>query len=170
MKKSIKLRLYQGYMPFMALLLASCIYPPPPPPPAYSGVSSAGRDPVLLICPADEGQKNAAQASVHRYLTHKHSRPAGRYIAVDTLPPNKTQKAAYVKKVAEEKQKAAAKNEKLSDRWVEPSALKCVCVWDTVSQQFVGSNCYVVGGNLQTGETDVFETRASTYVGSGVYE
>jgi hypothetical protein len=127
------------------------------------------RDPVLLICPADEGQKNAAQASVNRYRTRKHSRPVGRYIAVDTLRPNKVQKAANVKKVAEERQKAAAKNEKLSDRWVESSATKCVCIWDTVSQEFVGSNCYVVGGNLQVGETGVFETHTSTYVGSGVY-
>jgi hypothetical protein len=156
-------------LPFVALLLAGCIYLPPPPPPPYAGVSSVARDPVLLICPADESQKNAAQASVNRYRTRKHSRPVGRYIAVDTLPPNKVQKAAYVKKVAEEKQKAAAKNEKLSDRWVEPSATKCVCIWDTVSQEFVGSNCYVVGGNLQVGETGVFETHTSTYVGSGVY-
>jgi hypothetical protein len=69
---------------------------------------------------------------------------------------------------AEFPQKADWNKEKLSDRWVEPAKLHCVMVFDTVSQEFVGSGCYVLGATLQVGEIDTFETHSA--IGSGNVE
>src|SRR6266481_2688587 len=69
-----------------------------------------------------------------------------------------------------EKQKADWNKERLSDRWVEPDKLFCVMVFDTVSKEFVGSGCYVVGVTLQPGELDTFETHSAEYIGSGNFE
>jgi hypothetical protein len=127
----------------------------------------SSRNIVLLICPVSPDQRRAAEQNVRHYKAHKHHRATSRYIAVDTLRPNKKQTAAYLKKVTEEKQKADWNKEKLSDRSVEPGQLHCVMVFDTVSQEFVGSGCYVVGGVPSLGEIDTFETHAAEYVGSG---
>jgi hypothetical protein len=43
-------------------------------------------------------------------------------------------------------------------------------VFDTVSKEFVGSGCYVVGVTLQPGELDTFETHSAEYIGSGNFE
>jgi hypothetical protein len=125
------------------------------------------RNIVLLICPASADQKRVAEQNLHQYRAHHHHHPVSRYIAVDTSRPNQKQTAAYMKKVAEEKQKADAKKEKLSDRWVDPAKLHCVMVFDTVYQEFVGSGCYVVGGVPAQGETDSFEGHNAEYIGSG---
>ena len=43
-------------------------------------------------------------------------------------------------------------------------------VFDTVSKEFVGSGCYVVGGTPELGDIDTFETFSAEYIGSGKVE
>jgi hypothetical protein len=149
---------------FLALFLfAGCANPP-----SWSVVSA--RNIVLLICKISPEQQKVAETNVRNYQARKHHQTTSRYVAVDTLRPNKKQSEAYVKKVATEKQKADWNKEKLSDRWVEPAKLRCVMVFDTVSKEFVGSGCYVVGATPQLGEIDTFETYSAEYIGSGNLE
>ena len=143
-------------------LFAGCTTPPP--------WSVGARNIVLMIWKITPEQQKVAEANIRTYQARKNHHPTGRYIAIDTLRPNKKQTETYVKKVAAEKQKAEWNKEKLSDRWVEPAKLHCVMVFDTVSQQFVGSGCYVIGVPLQVGEVDTFETHSAEYVGSGNVE
>ncbi|HET9377782.1 MAG TPA: hypothetical protein VFO40_22610 [Chthoniobacterales bacterium] len=132
--------------------------------------SVGARNIVLIICKISPEQQKAAEANIRTYQTRKHQPTKSRYVAVDTLRPNKKQSEAYLKKVAKEKQKADWNKEKLSDRWVEPAKLRCVMVFDTVSKAFVGSGCYVVGVSLEPGEIDTFETHSAEYIGSGNFE
>jgi hypothetical protein len=143
-------------------LFAGCATPP--------SWSVGGSNIVLLICKISPEQQKAAEANVRLYQAQKHPKTTNRYVAVDTLRPNKKQTETYVKKIAAEKQKADWNKEKLSDRWVEPAKLHCVMVFDTVSQQFVGSGCYVVGGVPNLGEIDAFETHSAQYIGSGKFD
>jgi hypothetical protein len=101
------------------------------------------------------------ETNIGNYQTRKHQQTKSRYVAVDTLRPNKKQTETYLKKVATEKQKAD---------WNKPKKLFCVMVFDTVSKEFVGSGCYVVGATLQPGELDTFETHSAEYIGSGNFE
>jgi hypothetical protein len=112
-------------------------------------------------------QKAVAQKRVKDYLVavkkgRRHA-AAHRYIAVETLKPTKTQLADYEKKRAEAKSAAGTQ---LSNRWVEPSQLRCMMVFDTQSQQFVGSGCYVVGTLPPVGTVAKFETVSAEYVGT----
>jgi hypothetical protein len=148
---------------FLALsLLAGCATGP--------SWSVGARNIVLIICKISPEQQKVAEANIRTYQTRKHQPTKSRYVAVDTLRPNKKQTETYVKKVAKEKQNADWNKEKLSDRWVEPAKLRCVMVFDTVSKQFVGSGCYVVGVSLEPGEIDTFETHSAEYIGSGNFE
>jgi hypothetical protein len=112
-------------------------------------------------------QKATAQKRVKDYLVavKKGRRHAAkhRYIAVETLRPTKTQLADYEKK--REQAKSAAGTQ-LSSRWVEPSKLRCMMVFDTQSKQFVGSGCYVVGTVPPVGTVAKFETVSAEYVGT----
>jgi hypothetical protein len=111
-------------------------------------------------------QQTTAQKRVKAYLVavKKGRRHAAthRYIAVETLRPTKTQLADYVKKRAE----AKSAGTQLSSRWVEPSQLRCMMVFDTQSKQFVGSGCYVVGSLPAVGTVAKFETVSAEYVGT----
>jgi hypothetical protein len=153
-------------LPFLFLVLflfAGCANAP-------SWSVSGARNIVLLICKISPEQQKTAETNIQHYQARKHPTTTSRYVAVDTLRPNKKQTETYVKKVAVEKQKADWNKEKLSDRWVEPVKLRCVMVFDTVSKEFVGSGCYVVGVTLQPGEVDTFETHSAEYIGSGNLE
>jgi hypothetical protein len=132
--------------------------------------SVGARNIVLLICKISPEQQKVAEANIRDYHTRKLRPTNSRYVAIDTLRPNKKQTETYLKKVAAEKQKADWNKEKLSDRWVEPAKLRCVMVFDTVSKEFVGSGCYVVGATPQLGEIDTFETYSAEYIGSGKVE
>src|SRR6267154_210047 len=125
---------------FTLFLFAGCATPP-----SWSG---GARSVVLLICKISPEQQKVAETSIRNYQTRKHQQTKSRYVAVDTLRPNKKQTETYRKKVATEKQ-------------------FCVMVFDTVSKEFVGSGCYVVGVTLQPGELDTFETHSAEYIGSG---
>lgn len=115
-------------------------------------------------------QKATAQKRVKNYLVavkKGRRRPARhRYIAVETLRPTKHQLQDYEKKLAEAKSAAAGGQAQLSNRWVDPSRLRCMMVFDTQSNQFVGSGCYVIGSLPPVGTVAKFETVSAEYVGT----
>jgi len=133
--------------------------------PGYSGIydSSYWYTPTA-------GQQAAAEKEAQAYLNAiKQGRKRAsthRYIAVRTLRPTKKQLQDYVNKRAAAKSAAANGNAQLSNRWVEPSQLRCVMVFDTQSKQFVGSGCYVIGSSPPVGTTAKFETITAEFVGS----
>ena len=115
-------------------------------------------------------QKATAQKRVKDYLAavkKERRHPARhRYIAVETLRPTKHQLQDYEKKLAEAKSAAAGGQTQLSNRWVDPSRLRCMMVFDTQSNQFVGSGCYVIGSLPPVGTVAKFETVSAEYVGT----
>lgn len=87
-------------------------------------------------------------------------RPARhRYIAVETLRPTKKQRDAYLKK------RLAAKGAQTQSKAVDPGQLRCVMVFDTQKQQFVGSNCYIIENLPSAGTVTQFESVGAEYVG-----
>ena len=129
-----------------------------------------GPDFALIKCPASPEQASTAQNHVRRYLAKAAATrrpPRSRYVAVLTLPPNKKQTAAYIKKRQAAAATAAAKNESLPAKWAEPSQLKCVCIYDTQSKQFVGTDCYVISSEPAIGELARFDTWSAEFVGTG---
>jgi hypothetical protein len=133
--------------------------------PGYSGIY----DSSYWYTPTSE-QKAAAEKEAQAYLDAvkkgRKRAPTHRYIAVRTLRPTKKQLQDYVNKRAAAKSAAANGNTQLSKRWVEPSQLRCVMVFDTQSKQFVGSGCYVIGSSPPVGTTAKFETTTAEFVGS----
>jgi hypothetical protein len=129
------------------------------------------RYPVLIECAVDNDQLTAAKRAVESYrravAAHRRHRARHRYIAVRTKNPNDTQKAAYLKKRAEAQTQAQTQGINLSPDWVDPANLKCVCVYDTVSDQFVSTKCYVVADLPDLGDTAIFQTYTTEYVGTG---
>ena len=114
-------------------------------------------------------QKTTAQKRVQDYFTAVRKgkrRAANRYIAVETLKPTKKQLEDYVKKREGAKSAARASGNQLSNRWVESGQLRCVMVFDTRSNQFAGSGCYVIGGLPPAGTVAKFETVSAEYVGT----
>jgi hypothetical protein len=114
-------------------------------------------------------QATAAQQCVKNYLVAVQKgkrRPAThRYIAVDTLRPTSKQLEDYQKKQANAKS-AASSGTQMSNRWVPPSQLRCVMVFDTQSKQFVGSGCYVIANSPPKGTVAKYDTLSAEYVGS----
>jgi hypothetical protein len=133
--------------------------------PGYSGAYDSN----YWYTPTPE-QQAAAKKEVQAYLAavqKGRKRPAAhRYIAVQTLRPTKKQVQDYVNKRATAKAAAANSETQLSNRWVEPSQLRCMMVFDTQSKQFVGSGCYVVGSSPPIGTTAKFETFTAEFVGT----
>jgi hypothetical protein len=117
-----------------------------------------------------QAQVATAQTRVKDYLAAVRKRrrraAAHRYIAVETLKPTKKQLDDYVKKQADAKSAAAAGGTQMSNRWVSPSQLRCVMVFDTQSKQFVGSGCYVIGSLPSIGTVAKFDTFSAEFVGT----
>jgi len=115
-------------------------------------------------------QATTAQKRVKDYLVavKKGRRHAAthRYIAVETLRPTKKQLEDYQKKQADAKSAAASGGAQMSNRWVPPSQLRCVMVFDTQSNQFVGSGCYVIGSPPPIGTVAKFDTYSAEFVGT----
>ena len=103
----------------------------------------------LIICKPTPEQQGTAQQQVQHYLASvqngRQPAPKRRYIAVQTLNPTVKQKLAYVTKKTKAQMAAEKNGEKLPATWVETDELHCLMVFDTKSEQFVGSGCYVVG-------------------------
>jgi hypothetical protein len=115
-------------------------------------------------------QATTAQKRVKDYLVavQKGRRRAAthRYIAVETLRPTKKQLEDYAKKQADAKSAAATGSAQMSNRWVPPSQLRCVMVFDTQSKQFVGSGCYVIANPPSIGTVAKFDTYSAEFVGT----
>jgi hypothetical protein len=126
---------------------------------------------VLIECQVDNDQLTAAKRAVESYrrsvAAHRRHRARHRYIAVRTRNPNSAQKTAYLKKRAEAQTEAQTHATSLSPDWVDPANLKCVCVYDTLSDQFVSTKCYVVSDLPNVGDTAVFQAYTTEYVGTG---
>ncbi len=84
-------------------------------------------------------------------ISHTH-----RYISVETLRPTRKQLEDYTGKM-------------LPTQTVEPSQLCCVMVFDTQTEQFVGSGCYVVTGEPSAGAVEKFETVSAEFVGTRMF-
>ena len=130
-----------------------------------------GPDFALIKCPVSPAQSSTGQAHARRYLAavaagHRPP-PRNRYVAVKTLSPNKKQTAAYIKKRQAAADAASAKHEALPAKWVEPSKLECVMIFDTQSKQFVGTVCYVISSEPAIGEIARFDTMSAEFVGAG---
>jgi hypothetical protein len=126
----------------------------------------------LIICKPTPEQKDTAQQGVQHYLAsvQQGHQPAAkhRYIAVQTLNPTVKQKLTYVTKKTKAQMAAEASGEKLPSSWVETEELHCLMVFDTKSEQFVGTGCYVVGSLPAPGTLAQFESVTAEFVGTGV--
>ena len=87
-------------------------------------------------------------------------------MAVQTLDPNQKQRGKYLQTRAAAQKKAAANGESLGVGWVDPSGLHCIIVFDTVSHESVGTNCYVVGMLPTVGELNTYDTFPAEFVAS----
>jgi hypothetical protein len=115
-------------------------------------------------------QATTAQKRVTEYLiaVRKGRRHAAthRYIAVETLRPTKKQLEDYQKKLENAKSASASAGPQMSNRWVPPSQLRCLMVFDTESKQFVGAGCYVIGSLPPVGTISKFDTFSAEFVGT----
>jgi hypothetical protein len=82
-----------------------------------------------------------------------------------TLNPDRTQLDAYLRTRAEAEAAAAAKRQKLSRKWADPSRLRCLMVWDTESKTFVSRNCYIVSSLPASGAATTFDNVSAEFVG-----
>ena len=126
----------------------------------------------LIICKPTPEQQSTAQQGVQHYLASvqkgRQPAPKHRYIAVQTLNPTVKQKLTYVTKKTKARMAAEANGEKLPATWVETEELHCLMVFDTKSEQFVGSGCYVVGSLPAPGTLAEFESVTAEFVGTGI--
>jgi hypothetical protein len=110
-------------------------------------------------------QQEVAKKRVKSYyaaIRQGRRRPAKhRYIAVETLRPTKKQREEYLRK------RLAAKGAQgsSSSKTVDPGQLRCLMVFDTQKQQFVGSNCYLIENLPSAGTVTQFESVGAEYVG-----
>jgi hypothetical protein len=123
---------------------------------SYLGLAGIyGSDYSYAPTPEQEGY---AEQQVKKYLAavkrHQKHPAAHRYISVETLRPTKKQRADYAKRL---RQPLPA----------TPSQLRCLMVFDTQTEQFVGAGCYVVASEPTVGEVDRFETASAEFVGQG---
>jgi len=135
--------------------------------PGYAGYDSN----YPFAYAATTEQQTEAKKCVRNYYasTRKNKRRVAkkRYIAVQTLRPSKRQLADYEQKRREAATAVQSAQEQLSTRWVPPGSLKCVMIFDTQTEQFVGSNCYAVGTLPSVGDVVKFETFTAEFVGQG---
>ncbi|HEY5742720.1 MAG TPA: hypothetical protein VIS99_09275 [Terrimicrobiaceae bacterium] len=82
-----------------------------------------------------------------------------RYLAVRTADPTPAQRAE-IRADMEKPDSLYSVGAKA------PSTIYCVMIWDTQSQQIVGSDCYAVLKLPQPGEVARFDTYTAQYVGN----
>jgi hypothetical protein len=148
-----------GFIAGLALLVSGCT--------ALTGPNGFGHY-VLVVCKLAPDQQAAGQNRANEYFsqvaTGKKARPPRRYIAVQTLNPNKKQEAKYAQAKEKAKQKAESAGQSLGPEWVDPSQLHCVMVFDVVTHESVGTDCYVVASLPKLGETTTFDTFPAEFV------
>jgi hypothetical protein len=125
---------------------------------------------VLVVCKTTPAQQAVAKNLSNRYFAEvasgKKARPARRYVALQTFDPNEKQRGKYVQTRAAAKQKAESKGETLGSGWAEPSNLHCIMVFDVVTHESVGTNCYVVGDLPKIGGVETYDTFPAEFVAS----
>ena len=95
----------------------------------------------------------------------KRERPKARYIAVQTLDPDSSQRKSYAEQRESRRKIEEAQGQALAPEWVEPNQIHCLMVFDTQSKEFVGSGCYVVAALPDAGQVVQFEAVTAEFVG-----
>jgi hypothetical protein len=143
----------------LALLVGGCA--------GLTGPNRLGQH-VLVVCKLAPDQKTAGQNRANGYFAQvasgKIARPARRYVAVQTLDPNKKQQGKYAQTKAAAQTKAESAGESLGPEWVEPTQLHCVMVFDVVTHESVGTDCYVVSSLPKLGDVETFATFPAEFV------
>ncbi len=156
---TISRRLLVGSIMGLGMLMAGCA--------GLTGPNGLGHY-VLVVCKLAPDQKLAGQNRANGYFTDvaagKRARPAGRYVAIQTLNPNKKQEAKYTQAKAAAQKKAESNGQSLGPEWVDPSQLHCVMVFDVVTHESVGTDCYVVAELPKLGEKSTFDTFPAEFV------
>jgi hypothetical protein len=134
-----------------------------------SGPNGLGQR-VLVVCKTTPAQQAAAQKLSNQYFSQvasgKKARPTRRYVAVQTLDPNEKQRGKYVQTRAAAQKKAETSGEPVGSGWPDASSLHCVMVFDVVTHESVGTNCYVVGSLPTVGELNTYDTFPAEFVAS----
>jgi hypothetical protein len=114
-------------------------------------------------------QKSIAEKRVRRYSDAvqegKRAQPKSRYIAVQTLDPDSSQRKSYAEQRESRRKIEEAQGHALAPEWVEPNQIHCLMVFDTQSKEFVGSGCYVVAALPGAGQLVQFEAVTAEFVG-----
>jgi hypothetical protein len=132
----------------------------------YSGYSASGTHNFGNPSYAPSAKQRAmAQKRVHSYFVavREGRRPAAthRYIAAETLRPTKEWLQANLNK------RAAARMAQPSARMAELERLYWLMVFDTQTQQFVGSGMYAVESLPAARPLMTFDTMSAEFVGQG---
>jgi hypothetical protein len=145
----------------VALVVSGCA--------GLSGPNGLGQR-VLVLCKTTPAQQMAAQKLSNQYFSQvasgKKARPARRYVAVQTLDPNEKQRGKYVQTRAAAQQKAETSGQMIGAEWAAPSQLHCIIVFDVVTHESVGTNCYVVGSLPGIGAVETYDTFPAEFVAS----
>jgi hypothetical protein len=122
------------------------------------------------FCKTTPEQQASAQKLANAYFSQiasgKKARPMRRYVAVQTLDPNKKQRGRYVQTRAAAEKKAESNGEPLGAGWADASSLHCIMVFDVVTHESVGTSCYVVGTLPTVGEVSTYDSFPAEFVAS----
>jgi hypothetical protein len=145
----------------IALLISGCA--------SFSGPHGFGQW-VLLIWKVTPAQKEDAQKRANQYFTQvtnqQKPKPWTRYVAIQTLDPNPKQLAKYEISRETARKKAETEGKPLGSEWVDPPQLHCIMVFDVVTHEAVGTNCYVVGTIPKVGDVNTYESFPAEFVAS----
>ena len=127
--------------------------------PGYPGPASYDLGYTYTYTPSPE-QQSTARKHISDYLAavRKGKRRAAthRYVSLETLRPTRAQSEDYLKKRAQNRATGT-----------DPAQLRCLMVFDTQTDQFVGSGCYVVESLPRPGAVTKFESVTAEFVGQG---
>jgi hypothetical protein len=133
----------------------------------WSGPNGLGQL-VLVVCKTTPAQQAAAQNLSNQYFSQvasgKRARPKRHYVALQTLDPNDKQRGKYLKTREDAQKKAEANGEPLGSGWADASQLHCVMVFDVVTHESVGTDCYVVAELPKIGEILTYDTFPAEFV------
>ena len=127
--------------------------------PGYSGPASYDVGYTYTYAPSSE-QQLTARKRISDYLAAvrkgKQRAPTHRYVALETLRPTRAQSQEYLKRRVQSRAIVT-----------DPTQLHCLMVFDTQTNQFVGSGCYVVESSPAPGSVAKFESVTAEFVGQG---
>jgi hypothetical protein len=125
---------------------------------------------VLVVCKTTPAQQAEAQKVSNEYFSQvasgKKARPGRRYVAMQTLDPNEKQRGKYVQARTVAQEKAESNGKSIGSEWPDPANLHCVMVFDVVTHEAVGTNCYVVGSGPAIGDVETYDTFPAEFVAS----